>query len=264
MTVTDWIIVATALLAFFRPELELLARQWLAKLDVHPVGSIELGFGGSGLTLALEGTVRAKGTDAFIESASVTVSRDDGATRHLPWAGLRPRRVVASLQPQDIQIVSPVASQVPKRFPQYYYIVFAHPESRETIAQLLGTLRQELTDKMQAAGVAPFPDPDSQAAVRQFEEKFLNDLLQSGRFQDTVNRLDRECFWTVSRYSVTLEISCSDPRRVYTFRWPFDLTEEQAERLHQNAKIMLFQNFGHLDLRLNTVEVEYGEERKLG
>lgn len=256
MTISDWIVLATALLAFFRPELESLLQRWFARLEAYPVGSIELGFGGSGVIVALEGTLRAIKKDAFVRRASVTVKRHDNVKINLPWVGLRSRRIVASFQPPDPTILSPVASHIPTAIPQYYYIVFAHPESRDRVSNVLRSLRVECLERMQAEGVIPRPDETTQASVRVFEQRFLENLNKSGRWAECVELINQDCFWLPGAYELCLAVDCAEPKQTFSWSWRFRVSDKDSERLRQNATIMLFQNFGQT-FALNTVEVEY-------
>lgn len=263
MTVSDWIALgaaAVAVMALFRPELELLARRWLGRMELRFLGGIELGFSGVGHTIALEGSLRVRRESYHVFSSSVRVVRDDGEHLDLQWSGFRPRRVVGALGPQDQSILSPAPIEIQSDSHEYFHIVYSDLPTRERVANILLPLRDESFLRMREAEVAPLPTPEGQEAVRQHQRAFLNNLVQSGRFEIAANHLKAACFWRSGRYSVQVVFRASDPDYECEAVGRFRLSDEQADRIRNNATVLLFQNVGefYLNLHFETVPFQEG------
>ncbi len=261
-TFLDWVGVAGFLLALGQATIPVISNWWRQRgssVLAYPVGKVEFGFGPVGNTVALEGNFRAVKEDFFVYGLSVLVRREiDGAVLNLDWAGVRARKVVASLQPLPSAILSPTGFELRQQTAQYYHIVFAELGTTLTSAQIFGDLQNEVVDRMKAASFIPHPDEESQQRALQFRRGLLNQLFETGRFEQIRARLESTCFWRPGDYTLELTTKTASPIRQFRQSWRFTVTSEQSAASKNNAERMLFCHLGEQCL-LNFPEAPYLE-----
>jgi hypothetical protein len=156
---SPWLSLAIALIALIAPGLPWAYRRWFKKgrVEVHPTGNIEVGYGNFGPSIALQGTLQGIDRDLFIRTISLRVTREADDARHeFEWAVFRSSRFV-NTRPREIAWTLPSSFLLLTSQPFRYNIVFNDAAFRQQYVQpLLDNLRAEWVNRVQQVlGVLP-------------------------------------------------------------------------------------------------------------
>lgn len=240
------IVGGLSLLALFRPEWSAFYRWYRSDLDLHPVGRIELGFGGFGSSLAFQGTLRAIHSEQFVSNISLHIEKSDDLNTHtLNWLVFRSTAIsidFASKQQQniDVQVAAPfsISASEPKRF----HIMFSNIKAIETLKNDAEHLKQEWQNFVTRTETREYIDRVIVENVGSAGESLLfnhfRDYLQSQNDNIVVNlhsSLERKIIWEPGRYTAKIIIETSRPNKIITYTCSFHVSEEQFNSLKNNA-----------------------------
>ena len=90
---------------------------------------------------------------------------------------------------------------------------------------------------MREAEVVPLPTPEGQEAVRQHQRTFFKSVISERSVQLCLGVLRRS-----GHYTVQVLFRASKPDYECKAAVTFRLSNEQAERIRNNATVLLFQN----------------------
>lgn len=213
------------------------------EVEIYESGVIEVGYGTFGATIGLVGTLQAVHKEVFVERLGLVVTRErDGATHEFSWRALRPRTISLS-GTQDQELELPFSFLLKPTDPFRYNVFFVDDA-------LLAELKPEVDPvargwfEFRRDRLAELQSEDNAALKMLAEDSRTDEVLykeysKSEEVVKAYTTLDRGCYWTPGQYRLELLVECSSPKKVFTKKWRFELTEDDADELHRNSVSVL-------------------------
>lgn len=205
LSLDDWRNIATmvsaviALIALFRPEITRVLSRLVGAVRIYLVGeTVEVGYSGSGATVAIEVTLRALSRDFFVSDAEVEVVRKKDGARHLMhWGAFRPPGLLFPV-PQQITLESPAGFLLEPRNPRRLNVLFNDRAVRDEVLAVVEPLRPAWWQLLSEAS----GDVDREGvelAGRLFESfSKLEEPIKAWQ------QLQRICYWETGDYKLIL------------------------------------------------------------
>lgn len=232
-----WVLSSVALIQVWA--IALWRKYRKGRVEIHESGTIELGYGTFGPSVALMGTLQAQHKDVFVKRATVTVVRlSDGSTHQLNWRAFRPRTIsLAGHDNQELELPSSFLIQPAEPF--RYNIVFvddefiaAHKDGVDPIQKEWYEFKQEQLGELEAQngeGVkAVAEDPRTM-------EGLFSEFSKTPEVVQAYSVLDRAFYWDPGEYSLSMSIECGEPDKTFTKNWYFTITDHDARTLRLNS-----------------------------
>ena len=208
-------------------------------LAIYPAGTIEIGFGTFGPSIALLGTLRARGHDVFVDEMRIQVTRiKDNARKTLYWKIFRSTTIsLAMNNPESVEIARSfsVTTDTPREYNVFLAPIDFASNYRAKIQPLKDAWHTLVTD-----------------TLRRNEPKLLNQLsavLQDPNLSDQIfdqfvhqdpavelyTPLNNDFFWHASEYRIDLTIFCTDPTPDVVTSRMLSLDDQDERNLRLNA-----------------------------
>lgn len=238
-----------AFLAFFQFWAKILWEKYFrkGKIDYYETGTIAIGYDPSGPAMYLKGTIRALNKDVFIRTIDLLVIREKDKAQHVfEWAAFLSQRIdVSGSQPASMEI--PSGFMISPNSPHRFYIIFRDsdlfkdmkPSLNEYYSEWYKTTAELSKIWSPLIGVPPQPVIiDQQSAVI---ERFRKSQIRL----DTYTALNRNCYWELGDYQLTINIRASKPDMTFTRRYRFSISEADSKNLKLNVISVLEQPVSH-------------------
>ncbi|MFS8085141.1 MAG: hypothetical protein ACMG6H_05885 [Acidobacteriota bacterium] len=195
-----------------------------------------------GATIAVEGTLRSRDRDMFIQSADLTLLRKDRDSRSFEWGAFRNAKAVIGTsigQSSEVAIEAPSSFMVAMSQPYRYNILFMDVLVLQMARPILESYRKawlEYLDKetnidIPGAALGPALQKKLIQDLRHSHQKFTRTKEHIAAF-DFMNKL---YYWEAVHYQVILNIRTARPNRTYRKTWFFNLTSADVINLRNNV-----------------------------
>ena len=204
-------------------------------VEIHPAGTIEIGFGNFGPSISLLGTLRVRSRDVFVDEMRVQVTRmKDKAEKTLYWKAFRSNTISLTMNiSESVEIAR--SFSVTTDIPREYNVFLASTDFASNylakIPHLRNAWRTFVTNTVQQNDPnllsAALQDPNISG---QFFEKFMSQNLAAELYE----LLNNDFFWHASEYRIDLTISCTNPTPDVATSWMLTLNEQDEKDLRLN------------------------------
>jgi hypothetical protein len=206
------------------------------KLKIFETGVVEIGYGGLGPTIGINGTLRAVNKDIFVSSMSLELTRlKDGLFHVFEWAAFRSTKV-NPIDPRQITLELASGFIVPVNQPHRYQVVF---RDRQVMSEIEPTLIE-----VRLAWQQFLLQKDNE--IRQALSSgvphtvVLNDLCLNNfqKFPEHVNAWDllqRKNYWEPGSYRIRMFVNTSGPDNTFSKEWLFELDKRSTDSLLLNS-----------------------------
>jgi len=211
-------------------------------IEVYEAGTIEVGYNCFGATIGLSGTLRVVGTDIFVSKIrlSLTVVGDD-SIRSFDW--LSPRQEeIAVVNIRELSSRPPTAFMLPSSQPYDYDTLFIDTQLHDKVDPIIeDILREWNRSSLNIRNVRELirTIPEAHATVLKGLKRSYVDFQKTCTYEDSCALLKKYCYWTPGTYELQMHIKTSRPDGEFSKSWRFELTEQDACELRQNAVIIL-------------------------
>lgn len=233
-TIISLIIAVTALV---QPWLIALWKKFFRspKIEIYPSGNLEIGYSDYGPTIGLHGTLRAPHGDVFVKSIRLKVRRVQTNEEHwFAWAVFR--SPVITFNPSESQPMElPAGFIVSQTQPHRYNIVFHDPDIQSEMRPYLEKLAPL------AFSIVHKYDLNFAKGTMNWAElydKAHDEYAKSLDVTDAYGRLNMLYYWKMGKYEIEAHIDTNKKDSHFIKRLPFQLTEQDAERLCRNAVVV--------------------------
>lgn len=217
-----------AFVALFRPEFSYVWRRSRSNMEIHPAGPIEIGFSGFGPTIGLFGVLRPIAYDQFVKASSITIVRDgDGLTHNFLWAVFRPNDLTTQ-PPSTFQMACgfQVSLGTSHKFNIQYHDQVTLHSMRDAASSLERAWSEWLREKNIAlSGMTP---ANYGLVYAEFNKARQQEVAACW---DALNQV---FYWREGRYELNIKVETSRPTRSYTYKYGFNLSKQDCERLRLN------------------------------
>jgi hypothetical protein len=236
---SPWFSLAIALLALVAPGIRWLYRRWFktGRIEAHPTGSIEVGYGNLGPSIALQGTLQGIDRELFVREMSIQVTRDlDRAQHNFEWALFRSTRFV-STRPNEVGWALPSGFLLLPSQPFRFNIFFNDAAFRQQYVQpLLDDLSAAWTTLVQAslpAGPLPVNAQQAQAAIQHASQAAYAAFSTGAVHTGAQAELNQRFYWHAGRYQMKMTVATAN--RSFTWEWRFELSQANETALRLNS-----------------------------
>jgi len=225
---------------------------------------IVLGYSSDGISISLQGTLRAVNQDFFIKKIGLTLRKQSPGKesnwelqKKFEWRWLR-RAKLKAYGPADVDFEEAKARMITSKDPVPFDIFFHDPASATKVQSLLEALYSKWTEKLRhELGIFETQDfVKGIAALTQEEKADLAEYLSDAQkrsyaefqketdFLTCLQELRDECYWREGKYEIEMLVETDDPPGTFKQRWPFSLKKEKVRTLDLNPLIMIQQTCG--------------------
>lgn len=230
-------------------------------IEIYESGSIEIGYGDLGPSVALTGTLRCLEKDVFIKNINVEIVRKkDGARHNFRWYAFRPNELSLGGQSQPKLEIAGSFLAMPTQ-PNRYNIFFTDSafvaEFRPKVKPFLDQWHAYVRERFEEKGEDTMRRAAEVLGNTQFTQNLFKDFSDQGYAVETYTLLDRAFYWHEGDYGITLNVQAAKPERSFTKTWSFSLSQEDSERLRLNT-VGTLQSICGVQVTLNFAYPEYG------
>lgn len=205
------------------------------KIEIYPSGNLEIGYSDYGPTIGLHGTLRAPRGDVFVKSIRLRVRRVKTNEEHwFVWAVFRSPVIIfnpTESQPMEL----PASFIVSQTQPYRYNIVFHDPITQNEIRPYLEKLpplafsvsRNHNLDFIRGAG-----------NFQNIYNKAHDEYAKIPEIPNAYDSIKMLCYWQPDRYELEMHIDTNKKDSHFMKQLPFQLTDQDVERLRLNAGVM--------------------------
>jgi len=216
-------------------------RRWIVKgkIEFHPAANIEVAFSSFGSTVALPGTLRAVKKEVFVSDMVVMITRlQDQAKHTFTWRAFRSIKFSAtSMAPEAIDLAT--SFNLLPTTPRPINVFYASADFASRYAQQAENLRAAwqlfVAGKMTELG--------DQAASLAQTTGFVDALFAEFGHQqvplDLYSKINHGFYWQAGRYQLDLTINLASPISPAHYKWFFELTQDDEQKLRLNAIAMM-------------------------
>ena len=164
--------------------------------------------------------------DAILNSFSVTLRHENGASHTFDWAGLS--ESISEIQNPMGQPVSvtksilPLVIRVPHTGAAQSFVRFQHNRFKVNIKEPFATATEKYA-LVKAAG-------------KMTTEGNLNDFLLEKEFSDVMRVFDSEFIWTAGKYTATFNIGSPNKITYRKSEYTFELSQDDIDHLRKNLE----------------------------
>jgi hypothetical protein len=199
-------------------------------IEIFETKNIEVGHGSLGPGIGLLGTLRTLRKEVFVREMNILVERDrDHANLQLSWWAFRSSTAGArNLEPVFGFLVS---HPQPSRYDLYFADAEFMVSTRARLEKVGQRWTQFLNDRL-----ATLPDSERVKASQNpgFSEALFSEFLRDVEIVELYQEFDRRTYWEAGSYVLSLRVLDADDR-TFSKSWKFELTADDAKRLHGNA-----------------------------
>jgi len=239
VTIISLIVAVTALV---QPWLITLWKKFFRspKIEIYPSGNLEIGYSDYGPTIGLHGTLHAPHGDVFVKSIRLKVRRVQTNEEHwFAWAVFR--SPVITFNPSESQPMElPAGFIVSQTQPHRYNIVFHDPDIQSEIRPYLEKLPPL------AFSIGHKHNLDFVRGTINSQEiyyKTYDEYAQSTEVTNAYARFNTLCYWQTGRYKIEVHTDTNKKDSHFMKQLPFQLTEQDVERLRRNTVVMTENHF---------------------
>ncbi|MFN2312705.1 MAG: hypothetical protein ABR590_11720 [Spirochaetia bacterium] len=230
-------------------------------IEIYESGSIEIGYGDLGPSVALLGTLRCLEKDVFVKSMDVEIVRMKDGARHLfRWYAFRPHELSLGGQSQPKLEIAGSFLATPTQ-PNKYNIFFTESafiaEFRPKVKPFLDRWHAYVRERFEETGEDTMRRAVEVLGNTQLTQNLFKDFSDKGNVVEAYSLLDRAFYWHEGRYRITLKVDAAKPERSFTKVWSFALTQDDSERLRLNT-VGILQSLCGIQVTFNFAYPEYG------
>lgn len=222
------------------------------KIDYYETGTIVIGYGTSGPTIGLNGTIRALNKDVFIRAIDLLVIREkDKAQHNFKWNTFQSPQIY-TVGSQSTPMELPSGFLISPNSPHRFNIVFNDNDLFRDISPLLNSYLSEWykTIKELTQIWSPSIGVQPPAEISSRQHNLIEDFRKSTIHFETYNALNRKYYWEPGDYHLSVNVMSSKPDGVSRKTYGFSISTGDSERLRLNVIAMLQQPIAEY-LRVN-------------
>lgn len=201
-----------------------------ARLNNYISETIEIGFSQNGPTLAISGTLTARGNLVFINNISLLITKKaDSYQHHFTWFAFRPHRFALSGY-KEIELKMPSKFMVQPSTPYPYNILFNDQVRYAEMKTILNNIRkgwESLLHKNERV----FSDTD----YRQLFDEFI----KTPECLTAQDELENLCYWMSGEYSLKAILIPQGSKHLIEDEKMFFLTSDDSSDLRANAAAII-------------------------
>jgi len=236
---SPWLSLIIALVALVAPSVGWAYRRWFkrGKVEAHLTGSIELGYGNLGPSVALQGTLQGIDREMFVRVISLQGTRDADQAKHdFEWALFRSTRFV-STRPNEVAWALPSGFLLLPSQPFRFNIFFNDAGFRQQYVQpLLDNLRAAWTAQVQLAlgpGALPVNPQQAQATIQHAVQAAYPGFTTSAIHVNAHTELNQRFYWHAGHYRLRMIVDAQG--RSFSWEWRFQLSAANEAALRLNS-----------------------------
>jgi hypothetical protein len=231
-TVAQYAAAVIALVALARPDITRLLRRWTGAVRLHIHPRLEIGFTHFGPVIGLYGAMECEGHDQTIVSMNIEVVRQDDNSTHLfEWMLIRSPKLHVEIEPKEFEFASA--------------FVLKNSESKNFNIQFHDTKTPQKYEEMAAqyrAGYLGFlsrMEKEGKLSKNPAENFKLFDAAFPNATPALWKVIKDAFYWREGGYTLTVRVNCGNPRKIYEFKYKYNLSREEVRRLEENIVILL-------------------------
>ncbi len=218
------------------------------KVEIHESGTIEVGHGPLGPSIALAGTLRALKSDIFVRQIHLSVTRrKDGATIRLNWRFSRSLTIPLDAQ-QSAAIELACSFLLSQDHPYKYNIVFVEDsfgaEMKARVMPLAKAWQEFIREKLDALDNAGEKPDYTVLQNPAFSESLWDAFGNTQAAQNAFAVINNAFPWQVGEHELCLLLDTSSPTETSQKRWRFILSDQDIENLRLNVVHTLRESCG--------------------
>lgn len=238
----------TAVAALFRPEWSKYFIKWFIKpkVDIYKTSYIEIGFTGSGSTIALRGTLLARNKKLLIPKMRCRVKRlSDDKSTEMDWIFIREDLISMTAQTKTFEQGENSRFRLPHAFyidpdtTHPYSIIFSNEESKHKIELLTREVRVKWTELSQET-INKFV---SDHGVLQLDPQKLGMVLtasylkfcESSEISEIKEELKKHLYWMSGEYHIELIVNSVNPDNEFNKKWGFKISDKDSMFFNGNV-----------------------------
>ena len=212
-------------------------------VKIYEAGTIEIGYARNyGAIIGLNGTLRTLNKDIFVNEIYLRIIRlKDKAEHNFQWYAFRsPEINTVGTTPQAMEL--PAGFLISTKIPQRFNILFYDTKLAEEIKPLLTKHLSEwfkYVNKINNIKSSFPPNINNQEIIQIQQNNIIEEFKKCPVYIDTYKELDRKCYWEAGKYELEISVSTSKPDKVFTEKYEFEITEEDAKNLKLNVITIL-------------------------
>ena len=256
-----WGTLAVAIAALIQPYIYFLWKMAFrrGRIRVHSAARLEVGYSDWGPTLGLNGTMQCIHRECFVKAVRLDLVRlKDGAAHAFEWVAFRSQRIsVGGKEEGTIEL--PVGVLVTPQQPYRFNIMFSDIETRDRIRERLqylqdlwqATIPDNIIEVLTAALPVDATKQAREAHVSNAVGKLYATFQTKREHVETYTFVQRQCYWEAGKYTLRATVEASSPDIVFQQSWEFELTEDDADGLRNNAIRTLMNACNQLGVKFN-------------
>ncbi len=211
------------------------------EINYYETGPIVVGYGPSGPTIGLNGTIRALNKDVFVRNIDLRLVREkDRAQHNYKWAAFQSTRIEpASNQPSPMEI--PSSFLISPNLPHRFNIIFNDNDLLTDLRPSLNIFRSQwykVTEEL--SRIWPnFPGTSPPPEILTKIVSLIEEFSKSKIHIETFTKLRENCYWEPGYYQLVINVKTSKPDNTFTKICRFSLTEEDSRILKLNVMPIL-------------------------
>src|SRR4030095_6035790 len=211
----DYLTTLIAVIALVQPWFLWLWRKLFrrGRIDIYPKGTIDVGYGDAGPAIGLQGTLRGRHNELFVQVISLVVTRKADSARHgFEWAVFRNPRFVTT-RPTEIMWAVPAGFLLSTSQPFRYNIVFTDGEFvQQHVQPTLEALRVAWVDAVElqahsTLGALWSTNPhEAQREMQEAGEREDFPFTNTDAHVTAFATLTQQCYWNPGWYGLTMRV----------------------------------------------------------
>lgn len=241
-----------------------IAQYWIVELckkyfkkgevEIFESGTIEIGFGSFGPSIALTGTLNALHKDVFVKNIRLVLTRKKDEAKHFfNWRAFRPKTFsLTGPETTGYEIAS--SFLLTTKNPFKYNVFFADDQfladTRPKISQLPKKWHEFMDEQ-----ISKLPPAPEDRLSRLYEDPTISEALHKEFAKqekpiEIWTLLNHNFYWHEGEYEFEMAVETARPNRFFNKKWSFVLQKEDVDNLRLNIISLMrelcgFQVFCH-------------------
>lgn len=202
-------------------------------IDFFKTGNLEVGFSDFASTLGINGTLRGLDKELYVSKIELDLKKlKNSSAFNFEWAIFRDTKFSLG-NTQNMTLELPNGFIVSPQSPKSVNIQFHDTKQKEELRPLLNELNTKWTNYLNTH--YPYDmrikDTDREKKI----QDYYNTFCATTESNTIYAKLNNEFYWEKSTYELTFKIFTSKPNKSFSFKYSFNLTEEDCESLRLNV-----------------------------